>query len=92
LVTRQPALRGVRNAGLFFGIDLGRSGSTAEARRELALSVVNTLRDDAVLISTTGANEDTLKVRPPLICAAEHVDLFLTKLDRALTKITGQPA
>ncbi len=54
--------------------------------------MVNTLRDDAVLISTTGANEDTLKVRPPLICAAEHVDLFLTKLDRALTKITGQPA
>ena len=92
LATRQPALRGVRNAGLFFGIDMGRPDSTAEARRELALSVVNTLRDDAVLISTTGANEDTLKVRPPLICAAEHVDLFVTKLDRALTAITGQPA
>jgi hypothetical protein len=28
-------------------------------------------------ISTTGANEDTPKVRPPLVCQAEHVELFL---------------
>lgn len=91
LAARQPALRGSRNAGLFFGIDLGRPGGTAESRRKLALDVVNALRDDGVLISTTGANEDTLKVRPPLVCQAEHVDLFLTRLDRALAANAGQP-
>jgi hypothetical protein len=42
----------------------------------MALGLVNAMRDDGVLKSTTGANEDTLKVRPPLVCQAEHVDLF----------------
>jgi 4-aminobutyrate aminotransferase-like enzyme len=55
----------------------------------MALDVVNTLRDDGVLISTTGANEDTLKVRPPLVCRAEHVDIFLASLERALVKVRG---
>lgn len=53
----------------------------------MALDVVNALRDDCVLVSTTGANEDSLKVRPPLICQAEHVDLFLAAVERALIKI-----
>ncbi|KAB2887233.1 MAG: aspartate aminotransferase family protein, partial [Burkholderiaceae bacterium] len=40
-----------------------------------------------VLISTTGAHEDTLKVRPPLVCGAEHVDLFLASVQRAFTRV-----
>jgi 4-aminobutyrate aminotransferase-like enzyme len=47
------------------------------------------MRDDCVLISTTGANEDSLKVRPPLVCQAEHVDLFLAAMERALIKVAG---
>jgi len=89
MATRHPALRAVRNTGLFLGIDMGLADSPAAARRKLALDVVNALRDDRVLISTTGANEDTLKVRPPLICQAEHVDLFLTRLDQALSGVSG---
>ncbi|SFJ43651.1 Aminotransferase class-III [Bradyrhizobium sp. Gha] len=50
----------------------------------MALDVVNAMRDDGVLISTTEANEDTLKVRPPLVCQAEHVDRFLSSLQAAL--------
>lgn len=42
------------------------------------------MREDGVIISTTGANEDILKVRPPLIFQALHVDKFLTTLERAL--------
>ncbi|WP_071795223.1 aspartate aminotransferase family protein [Natronohydrobacter thiooxidans] len=89
MMPRHHALRGIRNSGLFFGIDIGGQDDPRESRRKLALDVVNALRDDGVLISTTGANEDTLKVRPPLICEAEHVDLFLSKLDDALTGLSG---
>jgi 4-aminobutyrate aminotransferase-like enzyme len=80
---------GIRNAGLFFGIDLGLEGATAASRRAMALNVVNAMRDDGVLVSTTGANEDSLKVRPPLVCQAQHVDQFLAALERALIKIAG---
>lgn len=89
LARRHPALGAIRNAGLFFGIDMGVTGSPADGRRKLALDVVNALRDDGVLISTTGANEDTLKVRPPLICGTEHVDRFIEALDRALTLVAS---
>lgn len=74
----------VRHAGLFFGIDIGHEGMAGPQRRAMALDIVNAMRDDGVLISTTGANEDTLKVRPPLICQAEHVDRFLASLRAAL--------
>lgn len=82
-----PALRAIRHAGLFFGIDIGRDGMPAPARRALALDLVNTMRDDRVLISTTGANEDVLKIRPPLILGPDHVDQFLQSLGRALALV-----
>jgi 4-aminobutyrate aminotransferase-like enzyme len=87
-IMRQHAgIRAIRNAGLFFGVDMGTERMAPAARRAMALDVVNALRDDGVLVSTTGANEDALKVRPPLICQAEHVDLFLAAVARALTKV-----
>ncbi|MEP6869396.1 MAG: aspartate aminotransferase family protein [Novosphingobium sp.] len=85
-----PGIRAIRNAGLFFGVDIGLGDSPPAARRTMALDVVNAMRDDGVLISTTGANEDTLKVRPPLICQTEHVDLFLAAIKRALIAVVGQ--
>lgn len=84
LAMRSCGICGVRNAGLFFAIDLGLEGATAASRRSTALNVVNAMRDDGVLVSTTGANEDALKVRPPLVCQAEHVDSFLAAFERAL--------
>jgi 4-aminobutyrate aminotransferase-like enzyme len=82
-------VRAIRNAGLFFGVDIGLEGSPAAGRRAMALDVVNAMRDDGVLVSTTGANEDSLKVRPPLVCQAEHVDLFLASMERALISVAG---
>ena len=87
LAKQQPGIRAIRNAGLFFGVDIGSEGTPAAGRRAMAQDVVNAMRDDGVLISTTGANEDLLKVRPPLVCEAEHVDLFLASMERALINI-----
>jgi 4-aminobutyrate aminotransferase-like enzyme len=90
LAMQAPGIRAIRNAGLFFGVDIGLDGSSALERRTMALDVVNTMRDDGVLISTTGENEDTLKVRPPLVCQDEHVDLFLAAIRTALGKVVAR--
>lgn len=87
IAQQQPGIRAIRNAGLFFGVDMGGEDMAPQAQRAFALDVVNALRDDGVLVSTTGENEDALKVRPPLICEAEHVDLFLAAVERALAKV-----
>lgn len=89
IAKQRHGVRAIRNAGLFFGIDMGPEDTPAAGRRAMALDVVNAMRNDGVLISTTGANEDTLKVRPPLVCQAEHVDLFLASMEQALIKVVG---
>lgn len=90
LAKLHDGIRGIRNAGLFCGIDIGLDGMDGASRRAMALEIVNLMRDDGVLISTTGANEDTLKVRPPLICQSEHVDRFLESIECALKKAVAQ--
>jgi len=87
LAKQRHQVRAIRNAGLFFGVDIGSEGTPAADRRAMALDLVNAMRDDGVLISATGANEDTLKVRPPLVCQTEHVDLFLATMERSLINI-----
>ncbi|MCX7282784.1 MAG: aminotransferase class III-fold pyridoxal phosphate-dependent enzyme [Novosphingobium sp.] len=84
-----PGIRGIRNAGLFFGVDIGLPDSLPSQRRAMALDLVNALRDDGVLISTTSANEDALKIRPPLVCQDEHADLFLARFRAALEKVAS---
>ena len=56
----------------------------------MALDVVNGMRDEGVLISTTGANEDTLKIRPPLVCQPDHVDRFIETLNRVLGRVSNE--
>lgn len=81
LAARHEALGDIRAAGLFLAVDIRRDGlpSAVEAAR-----IVNGLRDRGVLISATGPGGDTLKIRPPLPFAAEHVAIFLEALDRVL--------
>ncbi|GFM30659.1 aspartate aminotransferase family protein [Novosphingobium sp. PY1] len=88
VAAHSPGIRAIRNAGLFFGVDIGPDASSSMERRMLALDLVNAMRDDGVLISTTAANEDALKIRPPLVCEDEHVDKFLAVFEAALRKCT----
>lgn len=90
IAAQVPGVRAIRNAGLFFGVDIGLDGSSPTERRAMALDLVNAIRNDGVLISTTAANEDALKIRPPLVCREEHVDQFLEIFQVALGKVTSE--
>ncbi|AWI85912.1 aspartate aminotransferase family protein (plasmid) [Alloyangia pacifica] len=87
---RHAMLQEVRHAGLFIGVDIGTADTPAHRRRSMALDVVNSMRDEGVLISTTGANEDTLKVRPPLVCQPDHIDRFIETLDIVLGRVASE--
>lgn len=83
LASRHAVLGGIRGAGLFIGVDIVRDGApdAAEATR-----IVNGLRDRRVLISATGPDANVLKIRPPLIFAREHADVFLAALAEVLNR------
>ncbi|MGA0539380.1 aspartate aminotransferase family protein [Neotabrizicola sp. VNH66] len=78
---KHEALGETRAAGLFLGTDLLEDGHPSPA---LAGRVVNRLRDEGILISATGPEGHTLKIRPPLPFGPEHVELFCQTLDRVL--------
>lgn len=66
----------VRGSGLFIGAQLESS--------EVAVAAVNALRERRVLLSVSGAANDSLKIRPPLPFSIADADRLLTELDAVL--------
>jgi 4-aminobutyrate aminotransferase-like enzyme len=81
LAAANPRIAAVRGAGLYAAVDFA-DPATGEPDAGAALAVVNDLRDRRVLISATGPHGNTLKIRPPLPFAAEHVDRLAEALSR----------
>ena len=72
---RMPFLE-VRGTGLFIGARLESA--------DRAVATVNALRDRRVLLSASGAENDTLKIRPPLPFSRADADRLLTELAAVL--------
>ncbi len=78
-----PRIAAVRGAGLYAGVDFVRPAD-GEPDGEAALAVVNGLRERRVLISATGPDGSTLKIRPPLPFGRAHVDQLAEALSDTL--------
>jgi 4-aminobutyrate aminotransferase-like enzyme len=83
LAREHEALGEVRAAGLFLAVDIVTDGQPDRAR---AGRIVNDLRTEGVLISATGPLGHVLKIRPPLVFGAEHVAVFLDRLQAVLRR------
>jgi len=81
-----PRISGTRGAGLYAAVDFVRPG-TAEPDGDAAIRVVNGLRERHVLISATGPDGNTLKIRPPLPFGTEHVDQLAAALTATLADL-----
>jgi 4-aminobutyrate aminotransferase-like enzyme len=83
LTTARPDVADARGAGLYVAVDfVDPDSGLPDGRR--ALTVVNGLRDRRVLISATGKDGNTLKIRPPLPFTAGHVERFAEALGDTL--------
>ncbi|MBT2189248.1 aminotransferase class III-fold pyridoxal phosphate-dependent enzyme [Sphingobium nicotianae] len=83
IIGRHPVIKQMRGRGLFFGLEMvdpvtGEPAS-AEARR-----VVNRMRDEGVLLSRIGHDDNILKIRPPMAFGCEHADFLIERLDKVL--------
>jgi 4-aminobutyrate aminotransferase-like enzyme len=81
LAARHPALGEIRSAGLFLAVDIVTDSQPDRAR---AAHLVNALRAARILISATGPQGHTLKIRPPLVFSEDNVAFFLDRLDAIL--------
>lgn len=79
-----PVIGEIHGSGLLQGIDVLKPDRSPDA--ELADQIMNQMREDGVLIGTTGQNCATLKIRPPMVFQKEHVELLITGLEKAIDK------
>ncbi len=83
-----PVIGDIHGSGLLQGIDIHKSDGTPDP--ELAEEIMNDMRENGVLVGTTGPLYSTLKIRPPIVFQREHVDILLSALVKALDKIQTQ--
>lgn len=77
-----PVIGGLHGSGLLQGIDIIKPGGALNP--EMANHIVNHMRQNGVLIGTTGQNYATLKIRPPLVFQKKHAEILLAAMTKAL--------
>ncbi len=88
LARKSPLVADVRGKGLFWGLEIVRDlGTRAPAVAE-ADRLMNLLREDGFLLGRTGAFDNVLKIRPPLVFTPEHARMLVEGLDRALSRVS----
>ena len=87
LAARYPLAGDVRGRGLFCGIELVHDPETRAPASEAATTIVNDLREQGVLLSTDGPDENVLKFKPPMVFARPEADILLTALDAAFSRL-----
>ena len=85
LKTHHSRLGHLHGAGLLLGIDI--ISPDEEPDSKLADRIMNHMRDNGVLVGTTGPMSQTLKIRPPLVFNKEHADILLAALGMALDEL-----
>ena len=86
VAARRPRLADVRGAGLFCGVEVVKPG-TQEADRPFAVSLIEQLRENHVLISLCGPYGNVLKVRPLLVFNDADLDFFASALEASLDQL-----
>ncbi len=79
----------VRGMGLANGIEIVTDRASKAPDAGAAGRIKEAMRARGVLVGTTGAMDNVLKVRPPLAFTAEHVPVFASALSEALEEIAG---
>jgi 4-aminobutyrate aminotransferase-like enzyme len=64
---------------------------TTEPDPATAKDIVNAMRDNGVLIGTTGKHSNTLKIRPPLAFQRAHADQLVETLEGVLETVPSGP-
>jgi 4-aminobutyrate aminotransferase-like enzyme len=87
LAERHEAIGDVRGDGLFKAVELVTDRDQKKPATELAGSVVEGLRRNGVLAGRIGAENNILKLRPPMVFTRDNADFFLATLDEVLTAL-----
>jgi 4-aminobutyrate aminotransferase-like enzyme len=77
----------VRGKGLFYGVEIVRDRATLEPGEAESQGVREFLRENGVLVGTTGPLNNVVKIRPPMVFSKSNAELLLETLEQALDSV-----
>ncbi len=84
LKVRHRLIGDVRGLGLYIGVELVEDGGRREPAPAKAGQVKERLREQRILLSTDGPDDNVLKIKPPLVFTTADADRLISTLDRVL--------
>ena len=84
LQARYGCIADIRGRGLFYGIELVKDETDLEPAGCDAIRLREYLRENGVLLGTTGPHDNVVKIRPPMVFGRAHADYLLDKLEEGL--------
>jgi len=86
LAQEQPLIGDVRGKGLMIGLEFITDHETKAPAIEQTSRLIELMKEECILVSEAGP-KNVLKIRPNFSWECEHVDLFITTLDKCLSKV-----
>ncbi len=87
LATRFELIGDVRGSGFFIAVELVTDRQKKTPATKQADWIVNDLRKRGVLTSSTGPDENSLKLRPPMVLSQNDADFMLQQLADSLAAV-----
>jgi alanine-glyoxylate transaminase/(R)-3-amino-2-methylpropionate-pyruvate transaminase len=78
-----PLIGDVRGMGLMLGVELVRDRGTKEPAKAAALEVLESAREQGLLIGKGGLDGNILRIKPPMCITALDVEFALDVLNNA---------
>ena len=82
----------VRGMGLMIGVELVKDKKSKEFAADLAIRVVESMKEQGVLIGKGGLEGNTLRIQPPLCWTLQDADRTVAALEQALKDAPAGPA
>jgi 4-aminobutyrate aminotransferase-like enzyme len=87
LAGKHDMIGDVRGAGFFFGIELVTDRKNKTPAPDATARVVDSMRENGILMGRTGLNRQVLKIRPPMPFSRDNVDQLMSVLDESLSSL-----
>jgi 4-aminobutyrate aminotransferase-like enzyme/Ser/Thr protein kinase RdoA (MazF antagonist) len=79
-----PILGDVRGRGLFLGFEMIGDPETLAPEADRARYLVNRMKEEGVLLSTDGPDQNVVKIKPPLVFSSADAEMFFDRLAQVL--------
>ena len=86
LAEKQSLIGDVRGKGMMIGLEFVTDRENKARAGKQTTQLIELMKEECVLVSEAGP-KNVLKIRPNFSWEREHVDLFITTLDRCLSKL-----